>query len=388
MHLIPWHVEGDFEGLHDGCMAQYRPSGVRTASGDGTVLVVSRSERLLDAVTEVITAAAMELVQVDALSEAAEAKPAAVVLLGVDAAQNAPPGSAIPPQCLLVGLSDDTSFPWVQAAVLNIHRVAVLPEAAEWLTAYLGSIRDPATTGRVIGVVGGCGGAGASTVSLLVASWAARAGIRTVLIDGDECGGGLDLPVSAEPPPGLHWPDLAGATGTISAAQLASALPVTAGFALLSWGQGRPSVSSPVASTRVGIEIVLAARRAYDLCLVDIGRSGVAGRTSPGQGGLAALCDELALVVPARVRPIIAASQVLARLPAIPTSAVVQGPMGEGLDAESVARSLGLELAGYLPRLRGAVAATEDGRLQSLARSRAVRRLARSMLDRHPRRAP
>lgn len=226
-------------------------------------------------------------------------------------------------------------------------------------------------------------------MSLLVASWAAREGIRTVLIDGDECGGGLDLPVSAEPPPGLHWPDLAGATGRISAAQLASALPITGGFALLSWGQDRPSASSPAASPRVGVEIVLAARRAYDLCLVDVGRSGAASRTPPGQGGgLAALCDELVLVVPARIRPIVAASQVLAKLPALPTSVVVQGPIGEGLDAESVARSLGLELAGYLPRLRRAMAAAEDGRLHSLARARAVRRLARSVLDRHQQRAP
>ena len=61
----------------------------------------------------------------------------------------------------------------------------------------------PSGSGPVICVVGGSGGVGASTLAAALAFVAARQAARSVLVDTDRLGGGLDLLIGAERVDGL-----------------------------------------------------------------------------------------------------------------------------------------------------------------------------------------
>src|SRR2546421_294935 len=88
-------------------------------------------------------------------------------------------------------------------------RPLIVTEDEPWLVDRIADaaegIGEPALT---IGVVGGRGGAGASTLACALAVTAARSGHRTMLIDGDPLGGGLDVLLGGERAGGLRWPDL------------------------------------------------------------------------------------------------------------------------------------------------------------------------------------
>ncbi|HEV7166896.1 MAG TPA: septum site-determining protein Ssd [Micrococcaceae bacterium] len=337
------------------------------------VLLLSGSALLQDEVARIAAAAALTLsVVVSAAQAIGEWDGAAAVLVGSDYT------GALPHRrgpIILVGLSMDRELLWQQASASGADRVAALPEASVWLAEYLGRLRDSGASGFVVGVVGGCGGAGASTLAIMLAAAAADRGIRVLLADGDEWGGGLDLAVAAEEVAGLRWPDLQRSTGTISPVQLAASLPVVAGFSLLSWGQHPAPAPGRILTGGVGVEVLKAARRGYELTVVDVGRSPEA-LSSLGQG-----CDLLVAVSPARIRCAVAAAQLIAGLPETPTSLVVRAPIRDGLDAGLIADSVGVPLAGVMPVLRSAAALTERGQLLTLARNRGVRRLTAAILE-------
>ncbi len=72
---------------------------------------------------------------------------------------------------------------------------------------------------------GGRGGAGASVLAGGLAVTAARRGLRTLLIDADPLGGGVDLVLGWESLDGLRWPSLSQASGRVQPAALVDALP-------------------------------------------------------------------------------------------------------------------------------------------------------------------
>jgi len=355
-----------------------RPEGTDTHQGSWVpakaagVLLISASGQLRDEVARIAAAAAITLSVVGGVEEAAaDWDRAAAVLVGSDTVAPLPHRRGA---IIMVGLSTDSELLWQQASIRGADRVAALPEASEWLAEYLSRLRDSQSSGFVVGVIGGCGGAGASTLAVMLAANASTLGIRTLLADGDEWGGGLDLAVGAEEVPGLRWPDLQAATGTISPVQLAASLPSVAGFSLLSWGQHHSSGPPRGQGEGVGAQVLRAARRGYELCVVDVGRSREAF-TSLGQH-----CDRLLAIVPARLRCAVAAAQLLGDLPVIPVFLVVRGPMRDGLDGELIAEAVGVRLGGTMPALRSVAAATERGELLGLARNRGVRRLAAAVL--------
>src|SRR5450631_1703863 len=94
-------------------------------------------------------------------------------------------------------------------------------------------------TSHIIGVVGGSGGVGASVLSAAIAIRAAQAGLRTVCLDGDRLGGGLDVTLGIEQERGVRWPDLPGARGRIDGPELLRALPTVDGVAVLSFDRAR-----------------------------------------------------------------------------------------------------------------------------------------------------
>ncbi|GAB3560391.1 septum formation initiator [Arthrobacter alkaliphilus] len=295
---------------------------------------------------------------------------AGTVLLGSDIRER-PPRRRAP--SVLLGLSGSGDSLWHLGAALGAERVAVLPEAAAWLAEYLGASRDPDTGGLVLGVTGGCGGAGASTAAVWLAQEAAARGVRTLLVDGDPRGGGLELCLAAEDTPGLRWPDLAGASGSIGTGQLSDSLPAAGGFTFLSWpgSRDRPRDVEPGAIAAV----LDAARRGFELIIIDIGR-GTESLTS-----FAWDCDRILLLAPAQLRAAVAAARLLQELPPVDTALVVRGNAGSALDGPLIAESLGLPLHGLFPELRGTAAAAELGRLLEFGKRKAVRRFAESVLQ-------
>lgn len=339
--------------------------------GSGEVLLVTSSAVLRAEVERIVAAAGAQLrVAADAAGSGRYWDSAGAVLVGSDI-RELPPRRRAP--AVLVGLDGEGDSLWHLAAALGAERVAVLPDAAAWLADHLSRSRSPGPGGLVLGVTGGCGGAGATTAAVWIAQAAAGLGIRVLLVDGDPWGGGVELAVAAEEAPGLRWPDLAEARGSIDPVQLADSLPVAGGFSFLSWPASREPWEPVAAATTAGV--LDAARRGYELVVVDIGR-----RTEPLQS-FAWDCDRILVVVPAQLKAAVAAVRLLQEFPPVEASLLVRGKPAAALDGSLLSGAIGLPVEGRVPELRGVGPATESGRLLDLGRRRSVRRFAGSVLD-------
>jgi secretion/DNA translocation related CpaE-like protein len=357
-------------------------SGRSLANGPGTarawlpdeaaeVLLVTAYDFLQGEVERIVAAAGGRLRVVADVAEAAKYwDAAAAVLVGSDV-RELPPRRRAP--AVLVGLNGEGDSLWHLAAALGAERVAVLPDAAEWLAEYLSRSRAPEAGGLVLGVTGGCGGAGATTSAIWIAQAAAGLGIRVLLVDGDPWGGGLELALAAEETPGLRWPDLSEASGSIDPEQLSEALPIAGGFSFLSWPGSRERPAPVDAATTGGV--LDAARRGYELVVVDIGRG-----TEP-LDAYAWDCDRILVVVPAQLKAAVASARLLQELPPVEAALLVRGKAGAALDSALIADAVGLPVHGRVPELRGVGAAAENGRLLELGQRRSVRHFAASVLD-------
>lgn len=337
-----------------------------------TVMVISCSPALQGEVGRVSAAAAVGLVIAETVEQSGGRwGGVAAILIGSDVAGGLP-GWRGP--TVVVGPAEDAGRMWLQASRLGADRVAVLPDSAQWLANYFTRLREPAAGAGVVGIVGGCGGAGASTLAALVAGHAAARGTRVLLVDGDPWGGGLDAAVAADDLPGLRWPDLLHASGAINPEQLAASLPQLAGMSLLSWPAADVGGTGDDMAAAAAGEVMQAAREAYGLVVVDVGRS------AESVVGLGVHCDGFVLLVPGRLRAAAAAGRVLQALPAAPVGLVVRGPLHDGVDPHLVADAVGVPRLGFFPQLKGMQDALDAGRLQDMARRRKVRRLAEGIL--------
>ncbi|RKR20865.1 septum site-determining protein Ssd [Arthrobacter oryzae] len=348
-----------------------RATGPWIPGESNQTLLVTRVDVLRNEVERIVAAAGGQLRTVHDVAAAAPFwDAAAAVLVGSDIRELPLRGRA---PAVLVGLKGDGDGLWQLAAAIGAERVAVLPDAAAWLAEYLSRSRAPEAGGLVVGVTGGCGGAGATTTAVWIAQAAAGLGVRVLLIDGDPWGGGLELALAAEAAPGLRWPDLAGASGTIDPAQLDHALPTAGGFSFLSWPGTRDGAAGVEAATVAGV--LDAARRGCELVVLDIGRGREAFRAFAWE------CDRIVVVAPARLRAAVATAKLLQELPPVETLLVVRESPGGALDAPLIAESVGLPLQGIMPEIKGLAAATELGRLLESGRQRAVRRFVAALLD-------
>ncbi|WP_309074793.1 septum site-determining protein Ssd [Paenarthrobacter sp.] len=353
----------------------------RTAQGDADgswvprdavgILLVSGDPYLQEEAKRIVAAAGGSLRTAVDVTEAVHGwDNADVVLVGSDI-RELPPRRRAP--TVLLGKASEGDGLWRLAAALGAERVAVLPEAAAWLAEHLSMSGSPDPGGTVIGIIGGSGGAGATTTAIWLAQAAAGHGVSTLLIDGDRWGGGLELAVTAEEIPGLRWPDFAETRGSIDPSQFRDSLPVAGGFAYLSWPGNREPVHIPTAGAVAAV--VDAARRSFELVLVDIGRSG------EGLGTLAWDCDRILLLSKAHLKCAVAAARVLNELPPIDAGLLVRGTGAAFVDAPLISESLGLPLLGILPEVRGVEAGTELGRLLELGRRKPISRFADSVLE-------
>ncbi|MEU5220854.1 septum site-determining protein Ssd [Streptomyces sp. NPDC020807] len=259
------------------------------------------------------------------------------------------------PGVVLVGREQDDPAVWRLAVEVGAESVLRLPEAESLL---VGRIADAAEGGGrqalTVGVVGGRGGAGASTLACGLALAAARTGRRTLLVDGDPLGGGLDVLLGGEREEGRRWPDFAASKGRLAGGPLEESLPSVRGVRVLSWGR-EPAASVPPEAVR---SVLGAARRRGGIVVVDLPRGG-------DEAAVEALTqlDLGLLVVPGELRAVAAAHRVALALGMVVRDlrAVVRGPYAAGIDDLWVADALRLPLAGELPYDPGIVADQDAG---------------------------
>ncbi|WP_244945611.1 septum site-determining protein Ssd [Couchioplanes caeruleus] len=343
-----------------------------------------------DLLDDLLRLAAAGGTEVDVAADPVAARPrfthAPLVLVGVDQAA-ACLHARLPrrPRMIIVGHEPIVPTAWDLAEPLGAEHVALLPAAEPWLVdRFASSLRlEPPPDGRVLAVLGGRGGAGASTLAGGLAVTAVRTGLRTLLLDADPLGGGLDLVLGWEQVDGLRWPALTEAGGPVDPPALLRALPHRGHLVLLcfardglpaspgmvtSWSSsagpgssaGAASPVCPVAapvplsssgpvSWSVPADVMAvtmeAARATRDLTVVDLPR-----HLDDAATVALAAADRAILVVPAELRATAAAARVAATagLHCPHLSVVVRGPAPGRLKAREIARSLGLPLAGSL----------------------------------------
>jgi secretion/DNA translocation related CpaE-like protein len=229
---------------------------------------------------------------------------------------------------------------WATAQQLGSENVCVLPAAEPWLVDRFGA-RPGRPGGRVLAVIGGRGGAGASILAGGLAVTAVGAGHRTLLVDADPLGGGLDLLLGWEQVSGLRWPALAGAGGRVDPPALLRALPHRGDLVLLSFARDE----SPVVPGEAMAATLDAGRRGRDVVIADLPRQ-------LDDAAVLALqaADRAVLIVPAELRATASAWRIAQAIRAHrdDLAVVVRGPSPGRLKAEEVAAALGLPLAGSL----------------------------------------
>lgn len=306
-------------------------------------LLLTGDPQLLDRVVRIALAAGVQIeVAHDPGAVRRSWRAAPLVLVGSDCAAEAA-RRELPrrPETAVVGCDAHDPLVWRNAIHLGAEQVVILPEGEAWLTERLADAAEgPRGAGRTVCVVGGRGGAGASTLAAALGVTAANRGIPTTLIDGDPLGGGLDLLLGEEHAEGVRWPDLADVQGPVSAAAMRRALPRFGPLSLLSWDRGQVLRVAPEA-----MRVALAsARRGSDLVVVDLPRQhpDLAAEPALATGG------PVLLVVPADVRSVAAAQRVAASLAdhAADLRVVVRGPSPSELSPHMIAASLGLPLVG------------------------------------------
>ncbi|MEP6462917.1 MAG: septum site-determining protein Ssd [Frankiaceae bacterium] len=312
---------------------------------------------LLDDVVRIAATVGMELdVRPDLSSAAVLWASATMILLGDDAAVGMS-GVAMSRRSdvILLGTDSDDADVWERAVWIGAQHVSFLPDAEDSLAErFADLVEGRPESAPLIGVVGGRGGAGATTLAVGLAITASRLGRRVVLVDADPLGGGIDLVVGGEGVSGLRWPDLAGTRGRVSSRALLEALPTTGNLTVLSWDRG----GAPVLPAAAMEALLPAAQRGSDLVVADLPR-----RLDDAAASAVSRAATVLLVVPAEVRAAAAAVRVAATVSSYceDVQVVVRGPAPGRLDAAVIAESVALPLAGFLRPEPGLAAALERG---------------------------
>ncbi|MBV2357853.1 septum formation initiator [Streptomyces sp. J2-1] len=267
---------------------------------------------------------------------------APLVLVGDDAAHRVR-GAARRRGVVLVGRDQDDPEVWQRAVRIGADHVLMLPDGEQWLVDRIADVVEgvgrPALT---VGVIGGRGGAGASTLACALAVTAARHGTRTLLVDADPLGGGLDVLLGGESTEGLRWPAFAASRGRVGGGALEESLPRLHALRVLSWDRG-DCVAVPPQAVRA---VLAAARRRGGAVVVDLPR-----RLDEGVAEVLAQLDLAVLVVTGDLRAVAAAGRVASVVGMVVRDlrVAVRGPYAPGLDEREVARLLRLPLAGEVP---------------------------------------
>jgi hypothetical protein len=208
--------------------------------------------------------------------------------------------------------------------------------------------------GAVLGVLGGSGGVGASTFAAVLALCAGR----SILIDLDRVGGGIDVLLRIESVPGARWSGLRSRGGRIDPAALAEGLPRWRGVPVLAADAEPPSAAAVTA--------VLAAAGSFGTVVLALPRE-----RSPASDAALDGCALTVLLIRGDVAGITAAGAVAASAGTAPVGALVWERELSGVEAADL---VGLPLLGAT-RLRRRV------RLTPSRPPRALLRLGRGIVE-------
>jgi secretion/DNA translocation related CpaE-like protein len=247
----------------------YAAPSVHGMTASGAPLLVTRDPDLLDYLRRLSVAAGRDPDVAPGPAQARRWWPTApVVVVGDDVLPDLA-GAALPRRAGVVAVARGDDVPWDDALAAGADRVVHLATDDHALLRALSASAPSASPGRVVGVVGGSGGAGASVLAAALGIAAGRAGVDALVVDADPGSGGLDLALGAEDVGGARWSDLAAVTGLLAPEALRSALPSVHGAAVLS--VDRESVE-PVPLDAVPA-VLDSARDAFDLVVVDLPRA-------------------------------------------------------------------------------------------------------------------
>ena len=270
---------------------------------------------------------------------------APVVLVGADCveglAQCAPPRRA---RVHVVGRGALPDELFRHAVGVGAEAVAGLPASESWLVGLLTDVGDGARpAGVTIGVIGGAGGVGATVFAAALAQVCARR-TRTLAVDADVLGAGLDRVLGLEQVEGVRWDALQRASGRLSARALREALPEKGGVSVLAWSADRASSLDPSAVR----ETLSAGRRGFGVVVVDVPR-----HPDPVVEELLARCDHVLVVSTLTVPAVAATARIARRLPSGPRTSLILRGGAAGVTPREVGRLLDLPVAAVMTDQRG-----------------------------------
>jgi secretion/DNA translocation related CpaE-like protein len=236
---------------------------------------------------------------------------------------------------LLVDAAEPSTRVWSAAVDVGAGHVCTLPAQEATVVGHLAEAVESGSAGgrpgRLVAVVGGRGGAGASVFAAALADCAGDA----LLVDIDPCSGGVDLLLGSEDMPGLRWPDLQLHTGRLGWSALRDVLPRRGGVSILSGTRSFHEVDPGA------LAAVLDAGRRGGTVICDL----------PRQLGPAALCalqcaDLVVVVTSCDVRGVAAAAGLVRALNTVNPNIglVVRGPSPGGLRAREVSAAITVPL--------------------------------------------
>lgn len=235
------------------------------------------------------------------------------------------------------------------ALELGVSEVVELPSGSGWLATALGDLEEATRGGPVVGVLGGAGGAGATTFAAALGQLAATQG-PVLVVDADPLGPGLDRVLGVEHGEGAGWEVLTTSRGRLSARDLREGVPRRGALGVLTWrGTALPRLPEDDQLA----EVLGAARRGHDLVVVDLARS------RSDRAGLLARCDLVVVLVPATVVGVASTVRACAVLDDPGRAGLVL--VGREADEDAVVRATGLPVLARMGRQRGLDEAVDLG---------------------------
>lgn len=345
-----------------------------TAFGGATPLVVTADELLVADVLRLAAAAGVvpEIVR-DAPAALRAWRSAGLVLVGSDLATEL--AACSPPRRARVHLlahapAADELFR--AALAVGAESVAALPASETWLVEMLTDVDDGGQApGTTIGVIGGCGGAGATVFAAALAQTASRHE-STLVVDADPLGSGVDRVLGLERLDGIRWDAMLQTTGRLSARSLREALPRTGALSVLSWPADRVGTLQPFAMR----EVLSAGRRGFEVLVLDLPR-----HPDPLTEEVITRCDHLVVVTTLTLPAVAAAARLVQRLPdRAPRRHLVTRGGSTGVAPEEVSRLLKVPLLAAMPDQRGLDEAINLGAGPTRSRRGALARATRAGL--------
>jgi secretion/DNA translocation related CpaE-like protein len=296
---------------------------------------------------------------------------APLVLVGADRvadlALSRPPRRA---RVHVVGRGELSDQVFRHALAVGAESVAVLPTSESWLVEMLTDVGDGGgSTGVTVGVVGGAGGVGATVFAAALAQVCAADG-RTLVVDADVLGAGIDRVLGLEHVDGIRWDALMHATGRLSARSLREALPRRDRLSVLSW----PVDRTPSLQAFAMREALSAGRRGFATVVVDVPR-----HPDPVVDEVLARCDHVLLVATLTVPAVAAAARVARRLPTGRHTGLVLRGGAVGVAPGEVGRLLDLPVVATMGDQRGLDEAISLGVGPLRSRRGALARAARQV---------